>query len=46
MSKSFIKLSPTKEVKRISQILEPIEYKRFFYKETTSIMDLPKGLKN
>lgn len=45
MSKSFIKLSPTKEVKRISQILEPIEYKRFFYKETTSIMDLPKGLK-
>lgn len=46
MSKSFIKLSPSKEVKRISQILEPIEYKRFFYKETNSIMDLPKGLKD
>lgn len=46
MAKTFIKLSPSKEVKRISQILEPIEYKRFFFKDSVSIIDLPKTLKD
>ena len=44
MSKSFIKVSPTKEVKRISQILEPIEYKRFYFRELRTISDFPRGL--
>ena len=45
MSKTFIKVSPTKEGKRISQILEPIEYKRFYYRELKTISDFPRGLR-
>ena len=44
MSKTFIKVFPTKEVKRISQILEPIEYKRFYFRELRTISDFPRGL--